>query len=75
VVHVPVESGLARTGLIGLVLSVLEFLAGVLVDGGDVGGSDGVGEGIVFGFLAERVDVGALVARVEAASGQSLIGL
>jgi hypothetical protein len=42
---------------------------------GDVSSGDRVGNRVVLGFLAERVDVGTLVPCVEAAGGQSGIGL
>jgi hypothetical protein len=70
-----VEAWLACTGLVGLVLAVLEVFSGVLVDGGDVSSRDRVGKRVVLGFLAQGVDVGTLVACVEAAGGQAGISL
>ena len=74
--EVPVEAvGFAGAGLVGQVLAVFERRASVLVDGGVVGGGCGRAEGIVLGFLAERIDVRALIARVETAGGDAHFGL
>ena len=74
--HVPVEAvGFAGAGLVGQVLAVLERVAGVLVDGGVVGGGCGGAEGIVLGLFAEGIDVRALVAGVETAGGDAHLGL
>jgi hypothetical protein len=56
-------------------LAPLQILAGIIVEAGDVGRADRRDEGIVIGFLAEGVEVGAREAGIDAARRRVLVVL